>query len=87
MVESLGYGRINPCVANYGFLTPLARDSKALLDQVNLLIAAGQVSDARISEFANAINNMGTADLNAQLDKVKAAITLIMTSPEFIILK
>jgi uncharacterized protein (DUF1800 family) len=87
MVESLGYGRIDPCVANYGFLTPLARDSKALLDEVNLLIAAGQVSDARIAQFANAINSMGTADLNAQLDKVKAAITLIMTSPEFIIVK
>jgi uncharacterized protein (DUF1800 family) len=87
MVESLGYGRIDPCVANYGFLTPLARDSKALLDQVNLLIASGQVSDARITEFANAINKMGTSDLNGQLDKVKAAITLIMTSPEFIIVK
>jgi uncharacterized protein (DUF1800 family) len=87
MVESLGYGRINPCVVNYSFLTPLARDSKALLDEVNLLIAAGQVSDARITSFAAAINTMETSDLNGQLDKIKAAITLIMTSPEFIVVK
>jgi uncharacterized protein (DUF1800 family) len=87
MVESLGYGRINPCVANYAALTPLAGDSKKLLDEVNLIIAAGQVSDARIAQFATAINPMGTSDLNGQLDKVKAAITLIMTSPEFIIVK
>jgi uncharacterized protein (DUF1800 family) len=87
MVESLGYGRINPCVVNYSFLTPLARDSKALLDEVNLLIAAGQVSDARITSFVAAINTMETSDLNGQLDKIKAAITLIMTSPEFIVVK
>jgi uncharacterized protein (DUF1800 family) len=87
MVESLGYGRINPCVATYTALTPLALNSKALLDEINLLIAAGQVSDARIAQFAAAITPMGTADLNGKLDKVKAAITLIMTSPEFIIVK
>jgi uncharacterized protein (DUF1800 family) len=86
-VESLGYGRIDPCVADYSALTPLASNSKALLDEVNLLIAAGQVSDARIAEFATAIDPMGTSDLNGRLDKVKAAITLIMTSPEFIIVK
>ncbi len=87
LVEGLGYGRIDPCVANYSALTPLASDSKALLDEVNLLIAAGQVSDARITAFAASINSMGTADLNGQLDKVKAAITLVMTAPDFIIVK
>jgi uncharacterized protein (DUF1800 family) len=86
-VEALGNGAIDPCVANYTGLTPLARDSKALLDEINLLIAAGQVSDARIAAFATAINNIGTSDLNGRLDKVKAAITLIMSSPEFIIAK
>jgi uncharacterized protein (DUF1800 family) len=86
-VESLGYGRIDPCVANYALLTPLARDSKALLNEVNLLIAAGQVSDARITEFVTAINTMGATSANEKLDKVKAAITLIMTAPEFIIVK
>jgi uncharacterized protein (DUF1800 family) len=87
MVDSLGYGRVNPCIANYGPLTPLARNSKELLNEVNLIIAAGQVSDARIAEFAASINSMSTSNLNGQLDKVKAAITLIMTSPEFIIVK
>lgn len=86
-VQSLGYGGIAPCVANYTSLLSLARDSKALLDEVNLLIAAGQVSDDRIATFATAINPIGTADLNGKLDKIKAAITLIMTSPEFIIVK
>lgn len=87
LVESLGYGRIDPCKANYAVFTPLAAKTKALLDEVNLLIAAGQVSDASIAEFATAIGTMGTSDPNARLDKIKAAITLIMTSPEFIVVK
>ena len=87
LVDGLGYGRIDPCVANYGFLTPLALNSKALLDEINLLIAAGQVSDARIAAFATAIDPINATDATGKLDKVKAAITLIMTSPDFIIVK
>ena len=86
-VESLGYGATNPCVASYGPLVLLARDSKALLDEVNLLIAGGQVTDTRIADFVTAINGMGSTSPNEKLDKVKAAIMLIMTSPEFIVVK
>ncbi len=86
-ITGLGYGSIAPCIANYSSLISLVRDSKALLDEINLVIAAGQVSDSQIAEFATAINSLNTSDLNGKLDKVKAAILLIMTSPEFIILK
>ncbi len=86
-VQSLGYGGIVPNVANYTSLLSLARDSKTLLDEVNLIIAAGQVSDDWITKFATAIDPMSTSDLYGKLDKIKAAITLIMTSPEFIVVK
>jgi Protein of unknown function (DUF1800) len=87
-VGGLGYGSIGPsCVASYNAFTPLARNTKALLDEVNLVIAAGQVSDARISEFAAAIEQIGISNLDGQLERVKAAITLVMTAPEFIIVK
>ncbi len=86
-VEGLGYGGVNPLAANYAALAALARNSKALLDEINLIIAAGQVSDARIATFVPAIDAFDATNPDGALDKVKAAITLVMTAPEFIIIK
>jgi uncharacterized protein (DUF1800 family) len=73
--------------ADYTAILTKAADSQALLDQVNLILAGGQVSAATIAQIKTAVDSFPT-DTPANLQRrVSAAILLIAASPEFIILK
>jgi Protein of unknown function (DUF1800) len=73
--------------ADYTAITTKAADSQALLDEINLLVAANQVSAATIAQIKTAVDSI-PADTPANLGRrVKVAILLIMSSPEFITIK
>lgn len=73
--------------ADYTAITTKAADSQALLDEINLLVAANQVSAATIAQIKTAVDSIA-ADTPANLGRrVKIAILLIMSSPEFITIK
>jgi uncharacterized protein (DUF1800 family) len=64
-----------------------AADSQALLDYINLIVAAGQVSAATIAQIKTAVDSF-PADTPANLQRrVSAAAQLIVAAPEFIVLK
>lgn len=64
-----------------------ANDSQALLDLINLRVAANQVSAATIAQIKTAVDSIGVASPTDLQNRVYTAILLIMASPEYLILK
>lgn len=80
-------------VANYAPELALVTDATALVKRVNLLMTAGQISDANQTLMINAIATMPINSSNAttlasqRLDRVSAAILMVMASSEYLIQK
>lgn len=73
--------------ADYATLLPLADNVPALLDEINLVLAAGQLGTDSITLIRNAVASMATGTDAARANRVYAALTLVMASPEFIVQK
>ncbi len=73
--------------ADYTTILTKAADSQALLDEVNLLVAANQVSAATIAQIKTAIDSIASATPTDLNNRVYAAILLVMASPEYLTLK
>ena len=73
--------------ANYSTLMPLAETSQALVDELNLLLASGQLSAATVALIKGAIDSMATGTDAARLNRIYAALVLVMAAPEFIVQK
>lgn len=72
---------------DYASLLPLAENATALLDEINLVLAAGQLSDSTLSLLRNALNGMPAGSDASRRNRVYAALTLVLAAPEFIVLK
>jgi uncharacterized protein (DUF1800 family) len=66
---------------------PLATDAQKLLDQINLQLAGGAVSAATITKLKTAIETITSTTAAGQLQRVEAAILLIMAAPEYLVQK
>jgi uncharacterized protein (DUF1800 family) len=73
--------------ANYADWVPLAGDAQRLLDQINLQLAGGAVSAATISTIKTAVETISMTTANGPLQRVQAAILLVMAAPEYIVQK
>ena len=73
--------------ADYASLLTLAGDTQALLDEVNLVLAASQVSAATIGTFKAAVDTLPSGTDAERRNRVYAAILLVMASPEYIVQK
>ena len=73
--------------ADYSALLPLADNAAALVAELNLLLAANQISANNLSLISNAIASMRTGSDTLRLQRIYAALTLVLASPEFIVLK
>ena len=83
-VISRGVGDVK---GDYAALTPLADTSQALLDHINLLLAAGQLSTATVALIKGAIDSMPLGTDAARLNRIYAALVMVMAAPEFIVQK
>jgi len=83
-VVSRGVGDVK---ADYAALLPLADTAQALLDEVNTVLAAGQLSAATLAMLKTAIDTMPSGSESTRLNRIYAALTLVLAAPEFIILK
>jgi uncharacterized protein (DUF1800 family) len=81
---SRGIGDIK---ADYTSLLPLADNVPALVDEINLVLAAGQLGADTVTLIRNAVTSMATGTDAARANRVYAALTLVMASPEFIVQK
>jgi uncharacterized protein (DUF1800 family) len=78
---------IGDVTANYSALMPLAKDAAALLNEINLVLAAGQVSPARLAIMVDAINRMPKGTTADNKNRVCAALVMVLAAPEFIVQK
>ena len=73
--------------ANFADYLAKAADSQALLDLINLRVAANQVSAATIAQIKTAVDSIASATPTDLQNRVNTATTLIMVSPEYLVLK
>jgi len=86
MQTAIASGR-GDVAANYSALLLLATDGAALVTEVDLVLAAGQLSAATRQTIAAALQSMPSATEANRLARVHAAILLVMAAPEFLVLK
>ena len=70
--------------ADYTPWLPLATDPGALFDQLNLLLAAGQLGASSRATVVNAVTAMAVASDTNKLNRVMATVWLILCSPGYI---
>jgi uncharacterized protein (DUF1800 family) len=70
--------------ADYTEMQAKATDSAALVDDVNLLLAAGQLSSATVGSIRAAVDSVPITATNAAINRVGIAIVLTLAAPEFL---
>ena len=73
--------------ANYTDILTKAADSQALIDEVNLVLAAGQLTPATVASIKTAIDSISATTTTGPANRVYTAILLTMATPEYIALK
>ena len=73
--------------ADNASLLPLAADSAGLVDELNMQLAAGQLGSATIAAIRGAVDSIGLAAPDDNLTRVRAAVLLVMTSPDYLVQK
>ena len=74
-------------VAAYTRELALGGDVTALVDRLNLLLTAGQLSAATSASIRTVLSSLSAATAAAQLIRVQAGVLLVMTSPEYLVQK
>ena len=78
---------IGDLAADYTSLLALADNAQALLDESNLVLAAGQIGVANIATMKTALDSMASGTDAARRNRVQAALVLVLAAPEFLVLK
>lgn len=78
-----GIGTIKP---SYAEEIALAADGRALVDHLNLILTANQLRSGPYNLIVDAVNSMSSVDELALLQRVHAAILMIMVSPDYLVL-
>lgn len=73
--------------ADYSAILALAADSQALIDEVNLVLAAGQLSTATLAAIRAAVDSIANSGTSGPSNRVMTAILLAMASPDYLTLK
>ena len=72
---------------DYTALNALVADSAALLAELNLTLAAGQLSAVTLAALKPALDTIAVTTAAGQANRIYAAVTLVMAAPEYITLK
>lgn len=71
--------------ADYSDLTSIAADSFALVDEVNLRLAANQLSAATLTAIRSAVDSVAPTTTNGPVNRVAIAILLTLASPDYLV--
>ncbi|WP_454798412.1 DUF1800 domain-containing protein [Novosphingobium lindaniclasticum] len=74
----------NDVVADYSDLTPLAPDAKALVAEVNLRLAAGQLPLSTCLTIEQAVSTISINKTSGPLDRAKVAVLLVISSSDYL---
>jgi uncharacterized protein (DUF1800 family) len=78
---------IGDVTGDYSSLLPLANQAAALLNEINVVLAAGQVSATNLAIMADAIGSMPAGTAAALSNRICAALVMVLASPEYIVQK
>jgi uncharacterized protein (DUF1800 family) len=81
---SIGIGDVR---ADYSSLLPLADNAQALLDELNLVLAAEQLSSATVNLMRGALDGMSKGSDASRRNRIYAALVMVLAAPEFIVQK
>lgn len=70
--------------ADYGALLALAADAQKLLEELNLVLAAGQIPSATLATLKAALDTIAAATDTGKRNRVHAAVLLVLAAPEYI---
>lgn len=77
----------NDVTAPYTAELALANDASALVKRINLHLAANQLSAATETAIITAVASIATSSSSGPLNRVRAAILLVMACPEYLVQK
>jgi uncharacterized protein (DUF1800 family) len=78
---------VGDLVADYSSLLAIADDAVALVAEINLVLAANQLSAATASLIATAVATLPGGSDALRLKRIYASLTLVVAAPEFVVLK
>ncbi len=73
--------------ADYTDILTSAADSATLVDQVNLVLAAGQLSAATVASIKAAVDSISATATTGPANRVYTAILLTLASPDYLTVK
>ncbi|PWF44360.1 DUF1800 domain-containing protein [Massilia glaciei] len=73
--------------ADYGSLLPLADNARTLVDEINLVLTAGQLSATTVVLIVGALNTLPSGTDASRLARIHATLVMVMAAPEFIVQK
>ena len=80
-------GSIGDVTPDYSSLLSIADNAQALVDEINLVLAANQLSIATVAILVNALRTMPSGTPGSQRNRINAALVLVLAAPEFVIQK
>ncbi|HEY4956389.1 MAG TPA: DUF1800 family protein [Caldimonas sp.] len=78
---------VGDLAADYSSLLALADDAVALVAEINLVLAANQLSTATATTIAAAVATLPAGTDPLRLKRIYASLTLVVAAPEFVVLK
>jgi uncharacterized protein (DUF1800 family) len=72
---------------NYGNLADFVPDSKALVDKLNVWLAAGQLSATTVALLKTALDSIDASTEAGKTSRIQAALILVMAAPEYLVQK
>jgi uncharacterized protein (DUF1800 family) len=73
--------------ADYTAILALASDSVALVNEVNTVLAAGQLSATTVASIKAAVDSVAATATNGPINRVGIAILLTLASPDYLTVK
>jgi uncharacterized protein (DUF1800 family) len=83
-VIASGVGEVKP---DYTGWLALVDNPAVLMDKINLMLAAGQLSATTMASIVSAVGTISITTATGRLNRVRAAILLTMASPEYLVFK
>ena len=80
-------GSLGDLTPDYTSLLALADDAKALIDEINLVLAASQLSTATAATLAAAVQTLPAGTDALRRMRINAALVLVLAAPEYIVQK
>lgn len=84
MQRAINGSSVGDVVADYGALLALVNDSRALLAELNLVLAAGQIPASTLATLAAALDTIQLRNDAARRNRMLAALLMVLAAPEYI---